>query len=424
MGCLLSCIACEATSCLCRGACKCCGKAVPMKWVAGRVAYTIIFFIFSFIAWLFRSYAEKILKWVPVLKDVCVERECYGALSVFRVSFALALFHLILAMMMIGASRKGDCRVHLQDGFWGLKVLLLIGMVVGAFFIPNPVFEYYGWVALVASGLFIVIQLILLVDFAHSWAENWVAKLESSEVDDRRWFWAMFGATGVMLCAAVGLTIAMYTLFHECTSNIMFVTVNLIACAVICFLSLHPRVQEANPMSGLLQPALISVYATYLVFSAIQSATDECNPWKQKQSVNDTALVLGAVFTICAVCYATFRASSTIGATEPEKESLMAEQETDEEANRQEEKDHDEEHHDEPLPYNYFRYHIVYALGAMYIAMLMTDWQTVSGSKDIAPTVDSGEAAVWVKIASGWVCFGMYLWTLLAPVLFPDREWK
>jgi MFS family permease len=398
-----------------------------MKWVAGRVAYTIIFFIFSFIAWLFRSYAEKILKWVPMLKDVCVEKECYGALSVFRISFALALFHFILSLMMIGASRKGDCRVHLQDGFWGIKVLLLIGMCIGAFFIPNVFFEYYGWVALVASGFFIVIQLILLVDFSHSWAENWVGKLEASEVDDKRWFWAMLGATITMICGALGLTITMYVLFHGCTSNIMFVTVNGILCCVICFVSLHPKVQEHNPMSGLLQPALISIYTTYLVFSAIQSETDACNPRRQEQSVNDTALILGALFTICAVCYATFRASSTIGATEPEKESLVNDTD-DAEAQKHDEKDDhhddDESHHDEPLPYNYFRYHVVYALGAMYIAMLMTDWQTVSGTKNIAPTVDSGEAAVWVKIASSWVCFGLYLWTLVAPVMMPDREWR
>jgi len=69
MGCLLSCIACNAASCLCSGVCSCCGKVVPMKWVAGRILYTIIFFVVSFIGWIFRSWAEKILKWVPVLSE-------------------------------------------------------------------------------------------------------------------------------------------------------------------------------------------------------------------------------------------------------------------------------------------------------------------------------------------------------------------
>lgn len=29
--------------------------------------------------------------------------------------------------------------------------------------------------------------------------------------------------------------------------------------------------------------------------------------------------------------------------------------------------------------------------------------------------------AVWVKIVSGWLCIFIYGWTLLAPVLMPDR---
>lgn len=29
--------------------------------------------------------------------------------------------------------------------------------------------------------------------------------------------------------------------------------------------------------------------------------------------------------------------------------------------------------------------------------------------------------AVWVKIVSGWLCLIIYGWTLLAPVMMPDR---
>jgi len=427
MGCLLSCIACNAASCLCSGVCSCCGKAVPMKWVAGRVLYTIIFFIVSFIGWIFRSWAEKILKWVPVLSKACDESQvCYGALAVYRISFCLALFHLILAVMMIGANKKGDCRVQLQDGFWGIKVILLLGSCVGVFFIPNVFFEYYGWVALAASGLFILVQLILLVDFAHSWAENWIEKQEASEDEDTRWWWLMLIATIVLFVAAVGLTLVMYIIFSGCGSNVAFVTVNLLICIFISALSILPQVQEASPSSGLLQPALITCYCTYLIFSAIQSEDSECNPWKAATSASNTSLLIGALFTICAVCYATFRASSTIGAVE-EKESLIQDTESGGETSSKTEEKDDGVDPDEPTPYNYSRFHIVYALGAMYIAMLMTDWQTVydpgQGTNTI-PNVDSGLAAVWVKVVSSWICVGLYLWTLVGPILFPDRDWK
>lgn len=31
-------------------------------------------------------------------------------------------------------------------------------------------------------------------------------------------------------------------------------------------------------------------------------------------------------------------------------------------------------------------------------------------------------ASTWVKILSCWVCAGLYVWTLVAPLILPDRE--
>lgn len=37
------------------------------------------------------------------------------------------------------------------------------------------------YIGLAGAFLFIIIQLILLIDFAHGWAENWVEKYEETE---------------------------------------------------------------------------------------------------------------------------------------------------------------------------------------------------------------------------------------------------
>jgi len=52
----------------------------------------------------------------------------------------------------------------------------------------------------------------------------------------------------------------------------------------------------------------------------------------------------------------------------------------------------------------------------------MSDWFTVDKQSESLLKVDSGMAAVWVKIVSSWLAILLYMWTLLAPILFPDRD--
>lgn len=53
-----------------------------------------------------------------------------------------------------------------------------------------------------------------------------------------------------------------------------------------------------------------------------------------------------------------------------------------------------------------------------YIAMLMTGWGVGAEEKDL---LDVGWLSVWVKLVSQWLTAALYLWTLVAPALFPDR---
>lgn len=72
-----------------------------------------------------------------------------------------------------------------------------------------------------------------------------------------------------------------------------------------------------------------------------------------------------------------------------------------------------------PVTYNYAFFHLIFALASMYIAMLLTGWGVAEQEKD---RLDVGWTSVWVKVAAQWATGGLYCWTLLAPALFPDRE--
>jgi hypothetical protein len=65
-----------------------------------------------------------------------------------------------------------DFRAGIQNGFWGFKYLLIIGGMIGAFWIPDGAFgEVWMYFGMIGGFLFILIQLVLIIDFAHSWAE-------------------------------------------------------------------------------------------------------------------------------------------------------------------------------------------------------------------------------------------------------------
>lgn len=428
MGSCISCIACNSASYLCSGVCKCCGKIIPIQHIAGRIGYTIIFFLFSLLAWIFQNWGQNIFQKVSILNNVCKtdssnkeEQVCFGTFAVYRISFCLAIFHYLLAVIMIGVRKKGDFRVSIQDQWWFVKLLILVGGCIGTFFIPNPVFSYYGWMAFSGSAIFILIQLILLVDFAHSWAENWIEKMESSEEGDKKWFIILLSTSLFFISISIAASIIMYIFFckdsENCQHNVAFITLNIIFCIIICFLSIHPRVQHYNERSGLLQSSFIVFYTTYLVWSALMSEDDICNPWSNSNTSSNISLFVGCFFTIIAVLYAALSTANSVNSSIQEHEPLLN---NDEEKHEEDDDDHHKEHHDkeenldEPVSYNFSKFHFIFALGAMYISMLISNWQTVNSPGTINAKPDTGIAAVWVKVITSWLCLALYTWTLIA----------
>ena len=57
-----------------------------------------------------------------------------------------------------------------------------------------------------------------------------------------------------------------------------------------------------------------------------------------------------------------------------------------------------------------------------YMAMLFTDWGVPGG---VATTLYSvGYVAAWLQMSTNWLCGLLYLWTLIAPTLLPDRDFS
>ncbi|SAL95199.1 hypothetical protein [Absidia glauca] len=491
MGAALSCIALPAlgsvggwvASCFSAAACSlACKSCNCNNSIATRVGYAIIFLLNSIFAWLMLSnWAIKQLQHLTLdyLKLECSEGTCYGIIAVHRVCFALVLFHSILGLLLLGVHDSRQKRAALQNGWWGPKVLCWFALVGISFLIPNGFFMIWGnYFALVGAAIFILFGLVLLVDFAHSWTERCLENWEAQE--SNKWKYILIAGTILMFSGGITLTGIMYAFFatNGCSLNQFFVTFNMILCLLITFLCVTPAVQEANPRSGLSQSSIVVIYCTYLVLSAVANEPNDkqCNPLRRSQGSQTTTVVLGAIFTFLAVAYSTSRAATQGGTfvkargnqalrvddldtssavplmanqvdagvqrmsvQGSSREHLIAAVESgalprsalyDDDDDDVDDMDGMDDKDDERYGavYSYSFFHFIFAIAAMYVAMLLTNWNTITMEEMAAPGQDGdfvriGQSytAVWVKIVSGWLCLIIYGWTLLAPVMMPDR---
>ncbi|KAF5359113.1 hypothetical protein D9756_003158 [Leucocoprinus leucothites] len=481
-----------ASSCLAGLAFCCTSTAASMFFkscncnssIATRIGFAFIFSLNSILAWLMKSdlVIKQIEKWsFDYIKMECKGDKCYGVLAVHRICFALTLFHFLLSGLLVGVKDTRDKRAAVQNGWWGPKVLVWLVLVLISFTIPNGFFIFWGdYVALIGATIFILLGLVLLVDFAHSWSETCLENWENSP-SSNLWQWILIGSTGLMYAFTITLTGLLYGYFagSGCTLNQFFITFNLILCIAITIMCVHPLVQEFNPRSGLAQSAMVAAYCTYLNMSAITNHTSDsiksCNPLRSGAGAEGTRKVvvfIGGVFTFLAIAYSTTRAATQSralvgqkkasghihldegshsemnfvttqpGRTEtPRYQALLAAVEAgaipesalyEEQAYGGDDDDEPqgEERDDEKIGtrYNYSWFHIIFAGGAMYVAMLLTDWNVVSKSPIDGPAdpnqdvyIGRSEVAMWMRVVSSWVCMLLYIWSLWAPVMMPDR---
>lgn len=217
-------------------------------------------------------------------------------------------------------------------------------------------------------------------------------------------------------------------------------------------------VQESNPRAGLAQAAMVTVYCTYLTMSAVSMEPDDrhCNPLIRARGTRTASIVLGAIVTMATIAYTTTRAAtqgialgskgghnySQLGSDDNEH-GLVTQQPTTRREMRAEalraavesgalpasaldDSDDEDDEYDTKddekgsTQYNYSLFHIIFFLATTWVATLLTQNLDPEAVDDFAP-VGRTYWASWVKIISAWVCYGIYLWTLIAPVVLPDR---
>ncbi|KAM6119565.1 serine incorporator 4 [Pterocles gutturalis] len=449
-------------SLLCQLCCSC-GSCRGLRVSTGtRVLYTLLHVLASAVCCLLlsRTVAQAVREKVPFLAALCEHlrggADCewlVGSSAVYRICFGTACFHLAQAALLLNVRSSTDCRAQIHNGFWLLKLLVLVGLCASSFLIPEDGFiQAWHYTGICGGFAFILIQLVLITAFAHTWNKNWL----TGAAQDKRWYLAVLLATAAfytLASAAFSFLYKYYTHPAACRLNTALLTLNGSLCAIVSFVSITPCVRLQQPRSGLLQSSIISCYVMYLTFSALSSRPPErvlyrgvnitaCFPGVREdalQTEDTTVAVLGAAIMYACVLFACNEASylaEVFGplwmvkvysfefkkpsccfcCPEKMEEELRGAEQTCEPAEEaamgqcivQDERDR--------VVYSYSAFHFVFFLASLYVMMTLTNWFSYEDAVLETTFTHGSWSTFWVKAASCWACVMLYLWLLLSPL--------
>lgn len=450
MACLVGSLAPSIACCFGSAACSLCCRACPTckNSSSSRIAYAMLMLGGTVVACLLLiPQVHGLLEKIPGLCSLDQSNCQYyvGYSAVYRVCFAMACFFFLMAVVMIKVKSSRDPRSAVQNGFWFFKILIIVGICIGAFFIKDDSSQKFGtaWmvIGMIGAFLFILIQLVLLIDFAHGWSEKWLDRYE--ETQSKKWFAGLLGFTIFFYLLSLVMVILFYVFYakdSECSIHKFFVSFNLILCVIVSVVSVLPVIQDVNPKSGLLQSSVITAYVMYLTWSAMSNNPNKkCNPSFFDRISNSTGTpsidndnqeitfdwksLVSLVLFIGCVLYSSIRSSSVSGLSKLTSSSSVDDiyltDNTDDDVHLEDgEKVYDDEK--ENVAYNYSFFHLMLFLASLYIMMVLTHWYKPSSNFSMS----SNEPAMWVKIASSWTCIVLYTWTIVAPVVLCNREFN
>jgi len=305
-------------------------------------------------------------------------------------------------------------------------------MLLICFFIPNSFFDNTGfaWVARVVSMFFLILQILVLIDFAYVWNDDWVERAFPSDGgdDNKNWLFMVLGSAFILfLVALVGIPL-LFSYYGDCTVGVVFSSLTLTGIVFFTGITLF-RYQIVGQEGAILPAGVVAAYCTYLCWSALESNPhNECKPFHTSEE-HPAGVIIGMIVASASLMWTVLSASSGV-------EDLISgtHDPSDSDANRpfnedsggplyqavasNAEGDYDEDEDDWPED-RLWIFHLTLFTASMYMAMLLTNWGSAThaeGNED----GKVGTASMWVKILSQWLTMLIYVWSLIAPAILSE----
>ena len=283
------------------------------------------------------------------------------------------------------------------------------------------------------SFLFVLAQQLIIVDIAYNWNSSWIEKADQAELAEgigkgKKWLIAILVSCAILYSCSLAGIIAMYIHFGGCASSDAFISITLVMSFLCTVLQL-----TKSETSSLLTSACMTLYATYLCGSAIsQNPNSECNSFLGVKSTWNIVLGLAMAFISLTWTGWSYTTDEHLGGGNDAVDD-HAGSDKDKPKVRGVVLNNEPSNESSPLPEasnqesksfgSSWKLNAVLATVCCWYAMVLTGWGAIQKRGDIA-NPQAGDVSMWMLISSQWIALLLYFWTLLAPTLFPDRDFS
>lgn len=195
-----------------------------------------------------------------------------GPTAVYRFTFAMAMFFLSLMVLTLGISSSNNLRAKIHNGFWLWKVFYAFCLISFSFKIPffGMMKTIWMYVGMSASSVYIIINLLLLIDLSYSWTEKIMQKERCKII----WYLALILLILLFIGVYILLTIYLFTFFvpdMNCRFNSMFISLISGSCCVFFIFAIIVAAKTNKTYIYLLPTAFVSTYVMLLAWSTLSS---------------------------------------------------------------------------------------------------------------------------------------------------------
>ena len=400
---------CCAGNCLCRAVNSICSDTMKINpSLFSRIGFCVINFIgllFSLIILFFGSnLLQPFNDYINCPKSNMTE--CLGISSVYRMSLALVFLHIMVILFSLCGKKTANV---MNRHCWTFKLLLLFGLYFSFLFVDNSYFTLYAQIAKYVSLVFIMYQVTATISFAHIININLVDGLDNENQAGKYQFWLIFLSLVFSGLSLYWIVISFIDFSYNYW-NIIIVCVTIFMGAGFTFISISNFVTRKRLLTSIYMFSFIS----YLCWSALNSQPDENRIKENNLAMSIADILIGILYLVMALTYVGFYVKKS------EKEIDSNERGDSNSNPLVEDAKIPIEDMENYVSKSHYYFHIFLIFMSIYYCMLLCNWDVIDDS--VHEILKQTWSSFWIKLSAVFLTAILYIWILIAPRLFPDRE--